>query len=265
MKKDTGSYEFGNFIENDKELDRLIKQANIATEMEKKLFLDCGLEDGMKVVDIACGPGITTSLISDLVPNGSVLGIDINSQLISLAKEQFSDRNNTDFKKSSIYELKPCQSFDFAYSRFLFQHLTSPILALKNVYNTLKSNGIYCVVDVDDSWLMVSPELNEFKTFTESASLYQSLNGGDRFVGRNLKTYFHKAGFDDVKQFVVPVTSQDIGMKNFLDLTTGFKKEQMTLGRSKETNRELMEIYTLVDDPKAWGAIGIFVCVGVRK
>ena len=38
MKKDTGSYEFGNFIENDKELDRLIKQANIATEMEKKLL-----------------------------------------------------------------------------------------------------------------------------------------------------------------------------------------------------------------------------------
>ena len=265
MKKDTGSYEFGNFIENDKELDRLIKQANIATEMEKKLFLDCGLEDGMQVVDIACGPGITTSLISDLVPNGTVLGIDINGQLISLAKEQFSDRHNTDFKQSSIYELKPCQSFDFAYSRFLFQHLTSPISALKNVYNTLKSNGIYCVVDVDDSWLTVSPELNEFKTFTESASFYQSVNGGDRSVGRKLKTYFHEAGFEDVKQFVVPVTSQDIGMKNFLDLTTGFKKEQMAAGRSNETNRELMEIYTLVDDPKAWGAIGIFVCVGVRK
>tara|TARA_Y100000589_G_C26915773_1_gene532258 strand:+ start:439 stop:558 length:120 start_codon:yes stop_codon:yes gene_type:complete len=39
----------------------------------------------------------------------------------------------------------------------------------------------------------------------------------------------------------------------------------MTFGRSKETNRELKEIYTLVDDPKAWGAIGIFVCVGVKK
>tara|TARA_Y100000589_G_C27179041_1_gene639965 strand:+ start:580 stop:1377 length:798 start_codon:yes stop_codon:yes gene_type:complete len=265
MKKDTGSYEFGNFIENDKELDRLIKQANIATEMEKKLFLDCGLEDGMQVVDIACGPGITTSLISDLVPNGTVLGIDINSQLISIAKEQFSDRHNIDFKKSSIYELKPCQSFDFAYSRFLFQHLTSPIVALKNVYNTLKSHGIYCVVDVDDSWLTVSPELNEFKTFTESASFFQSVNGGDRSVGRKLKTYFHKAGFEGVKQFVVPVTSQDIGMKNFLDLTTGFKKEQISHGRSEETNRELKEIYTLLDDPKAWGAVGIFVCVGFKK
>jgi len=265
MKKETGSYEFGNFVENDKELDRLIKQAKIATELEKKLLLDCGLKDVMNVIDIACGPGITTSLISDLVPNGKVLGIDINNQLISLAKEQFSDRHNTDFKKSSIYELKPCQSFDFAYSRFLFQHLTSPILALKNVYNTLKSNGIYCVVDVDDSWLIVSPELNEFKTFTESASLYQSLNGGDRSVGRKLKTYFHKAGFDDVKQFVVPVTSQDIGMKNFLDLTTGFKKEQMSVERLNECSRELKEIYTLIDDPNAWGAIGIFVCVGVRK
>tara|TARA_Y100000589_G_C26915773_1_gene532257 strand:+ start:143 stop:442 length:300 start_codon:yes stop_codon:yes gene_type:complete len=99
-------------------------------------------------------------------------------------------------------------------------------VALKNVYNILKSNGIYCVVDVDDSWLIMSPELNEFKTFTESASLYQNVNGGDRFVGRKLKTYFHKAGFDEVKQFVVPITSQDIGMKNFIDLTKVSRKNK---------------------------------------
>ena len=63
------------------------KTGKYSNGKEKKLFLDWGLEDGIKVVDIACGPRIITSLISDLVPNLTVLGIDINSQFISLAKE----------------------------------------------------------------------------------------------------------------------------------------------------------------------------------
>ena len=81
-----GTYTFGAFDENSKELKRLSNQASIALDLERKLWKDCGLKDGMKAIDLACGPGITSSAIAELIPGGQVLGVDINQELIDVAK-----------------------------------------------------------------------------------------------------------------------------------------------------------------------------------
>ena len=160
-----GTYAFGDFDENSKELKRLSQQASIALDMERKLWKDCGLKDGMKAIDLACGPGITSNAIAQLIPNGEVLGVDISQELINVAKanNQKNPADNLLFQTGNVYELDLKEnSFDFAYSRFLFQHLAHPVQALKNVLRILKPGGIYCIADVDDGWLMVYPELKEF-------------------------------------------------------------------------------------------------------
>ena len=262
-----GTYAFGGFDENSKELKRLSHQASIALDLERKLWIDCGLQDGMKVMDLGCGPGITSRAIAEMIPNGDVLGVDISEQLISVAHSNNSKNpvNNLSFGTGNIYDLKtPDNTFDFAYSRFLFQHLENPIFALKNVLRILKPGGIYCIADVDDGWLMVYPDLPEFKFFTSTAAGDQSKNGGDRFVGRKFTSYFQQAGFSDVNQFIAPISSYDIGMKNFLDITTGFKMEQIADDKKQKSKKELEKIYDLVDQPGAWGAVGVFVGKGVK-
>ena len=262
-----GTYAFGAFDENSKELKRLSHQASIALDLERKLWKDCGLKDGMKVIDLACGPGITSSAIAQMIPTGEVLGVDISDKLIDVARanKQKNPLANLSFQTGNIYELSLEEnSFDFAYSRFLFQHLERPIEALENVLRILKPGGIYCIADVDDGWLMVYPDLKQFTSFTSAAAQNQRKNGGDRFVGRKFSTYFREAGFTEINQFVVPITSGDIGMKNFLDITTGFKMEQIADDKKQESKKELEKIYSLIDDPGSWGAVGVFVGKGIK-
>ena len=263
-----GTYAFGDFDENSKELKRLSRQASIALDLERKLWKDCGLKDGMKAIDLACGPGITSSAMAQMIPNGEVLGIDISEALIQVANanNQKNPLANLSFQTGNVYELTLEEnSADFIYSRFLFQHLEHPIKALKNVLKVLKPGGIYCVADVDDGWLMVHPELEEFTSFTKAAAQNQRKNGGDRFVGRKFSSYFNEAGFKHVKQLVVPITSSDIGMKNFLDITTGFKLEQIADDKKDENKKALEKVYGLVEQPNAWGAVGVFVGIGVKE
>ena len=64
---------------------------------------------------------------------------------------------------------------------------------------------------------------------------------------------------------VVPVTSSDIGMKNFLDITTGFKLEQIADDKKDENKKALEKIYGLVEQSNAWGAVCVFVGIGVKE
>ena len=51
-------------------------------------------------------------------------------------------------------------------------------------------------------------------------------------------------------------------MKNFLDITTGFKLEQLTDREKLLGAAEEAEIRKLADDPEAWGFAAVFVATG---
>ena len=60
------------------------------------------------------------------------------------------------------------------------------------------------------------------------------------------------------------ISSRDIGMKSFLDITTGFKREQVTGADPEKMKQTLAGFYDLVKDPNAWGYVGVYVATGMR-
>ena len=83
-------------------------------------------------------------------------------------------------------------------------------------------------------------------------------------MGRKLAAYLADAGFAPVGVRVYTVTSGDFGMKGLLDLTTGFKFQQLADQDKETAMRERAEIYRLLDHPNAWGFTGVFVATGVK-
>jgi len=79
---DAGSYKFGKFEKNAEELARLKLQATIAIDTEREAWKDAGLNPGMNVLDLACGPGFTACELAKFVGDGTVTGVDINEELI---------------------------------------------------------------------------------------------------------------------------------------------------------------------------------------
>jgi SAM-dependent methyltransferase len=262
-----GSYAFGQFQHNEAELERLKTQAAAAQALERMILTQAGLKPGMRVLDLACGPGIVSCLLADMAAPGRVLGLDLSAELLVEARAAAGRQGltNLGFQQGNAYGLElEDEQFDFIYARFLFQHLEHPLKALAEARRVLKPGGILAIADVDDGWLCLYPEPVAFKGFTQRAAELQAKSGGDRLVGRKLGTYLGEAGFEQRGVRVATVTSADLGMKGLLDLTTGYKFQQLVVANEARTSQEMADIYSILNNPLAWGFAGIFVATGVK-
>ena len=267
MPASEGSYALSHMRDPVRELARLRTQAKAAVELERRIWEMSGLEAGMRVLDVACGPGLVSCELAQAVGAevGEVVGVDLDPGLVTEARSEAARQGQTSvsFRQGNVYDLdKLGASFDFAYARMLFQHLAEPRRALASIRRTLRPGGRLCIADVDDAWLLVHPGSTNFESFAERAARGQRALGGDREVGRKLPEYLAQTGYTNVRTRVFTVTSYDLGMQRFLDLTTGFKLELVPAAERDAARAELERAHKALDRPDAWGAVAVFVATG---
>ena len=265
---DAGSYKFGQFEKNAEELERLKLQATIALKQEQEIWAQSGLKPGMKVLDLACGPGFTACELAKAVGDGEVTGVDINEELIATAHQAKESEgiDNVSFQLGNLYELDlPENTFDFVYARFVFQHLEKPEVALSNVWKTLKPGGVLCILDIDDNWTSFSPESDAFVKFIRKSGAGQKRKGGNRLIGSQLFGLLTKAGYKEVSTKIHPITSEDIGVKYFLGVAVLFRIEFLSKLQKLLVLPQLRKIKKAATDPNAWGALGVFYASGTKR
>jgi len=100
-----------------------------------------GVEPGMKVIDLACGPGNLTRRLAALAePGGEVVGIDLAQGMIELARA--TARDNTRFEVMDIEQLAyPDASFDVAVCGHGIQFAPDLGRALREARRVLKARG----------------------------------------------------------------------------------------------------------------------------
>jgi len=150
------------------------------------------------LLEIGCGVGRVGFELSQKCKHWT--GMDVSSQMIKFAKNYLKEFGNIDLIESSGYDLSPIDSnsTDKAYCIVVFMHLDEweRYSYVKDAFRVLRSGGKFLVNNInlcsDDGWklfaehCMVSPEdrpLNISKTSTDC----------------ELKTYFEKSGFIDIK------------------------------------------------------------------
>lgn len=266
-----GSYAFGEFAANDEELVRLERQATVAWPLERQRLLAAGLKPGMRVLDLASGPGfISRQIASELGADGSVQGIDLNEKLLEVAQAVAEDWNGGDgdrakltFAQGNIYDLDlPDGHFDLVYARFVFQHLDRPLNAMAQILRVLKPGGRLLIADVDDSIFSILPEPPGLMEMMKLATEAQGKRGGDRQVGRKLAYYLKKSGFEDIAADVALITSDDIGLDAFLAITTKFKAELLPEEHQGAAKAVLESEALTSPDPATFALAGVFAVSG---
>lgn len=256
----TGSYQFELFNDKQKEMDRLNLQANLLAENEINFLKISGLTDNMDVLDIGCGMGNTVNLLNENFANLNITGIDSNPEFIDCC--QLESKSNMQFIQSDVYNLGAIpEKFDFIYARFLFQHLVYPEKVLQEALKTLKPNGIMVVLDVDDSSYRLTPPSKNLTLFLDTAENAQIKNGGDRRIGHKLKEYFTKCNYQNIVEVKQRISSKNIGLINFLNITTGLKIEHIGVQNKAFAENLLQSAYTEAINNNAEGELNLY---GVR-
>ena len=261
------SYNLDQFEDDRAEIDRLKQQATVALALEKRVWVEMGIGPGTSVLDAGCGHGIASRAFAELVAPAPVVGIDLNDELLAEARrDQAADPlENLDFRRADLFDLDlPEKPFDFAYSRFVFQHLDRPLVALENVRDVLRPGGRFSIVDVDDRWLMFEPGSEHLETVVALADEGQALRGGNRRLGGKLPGLFDAAGFEDIQVRVEVITSKLVGIEGLFNLTVAFMHEQAPAPETERAKREIAALKGVLDGPGAFGAIGIFCVTGRR-
>ena len=113
------------------------------TILTKEFFSRASIKKNDKVLDIGCGGGITSFEASKLAGrDGYVLGADISEILLNLAKKNFSNIKNLEFKYCDVQNYNFEKNFfNTIISRFGVMFFENPIVAFKNIYNSIQDDG----------------------------------------------------------------------------------------------------------------------------
>jgi ubiquinone/menaquinone biosynthesis C-methylase UbiE len=102
-------------------------------------------KSGDRVLDIACGTGLVSFRMRELVgKQGYVLGTDLSDKMIEQSSERARDRFETgiEFKQMDAEALQvPDESFDLVLCALGLMYFPEPIQALKEMYRSLRSGG----------------------------------------------------------------------------------------------------------------------------
>jgi ubiquinone/menaquinone biosynthesis C-methylase UbiE len=158
------------------------------------------LQPGMVVLDIGCGSGAITRGIAEVVmPNGRVVGIDINPGLIEEARCNHSYVSNLSFEVADIYNLPFTRTFDIVVAARIFHWLTHPFEALEMMIKSAKPGGRIVVHDCSLEKVVWQPDLpDSMKAFYTAFLEWRAEVGMDNAMADHLSQIFEKAGLVDI-------------------------------------------------------------------
>jgi trans-aconitate methyltransferase len=108
-------------------------------EWGERLISELDLNGNESILDLGCGDGITTEKLAQLVPNGSVMGIDSSQGMIEAAKKL--GKGNLKFIILNINEIDYKSQFDLIISNATLHWVKDHKTLLKNCHQALKENG----------------------------------------------------------------------------------------------------------------------------
>lgn len=160
------------------------------------------LRPGLTVLDVGCGPGTITVDLARRVAPGTVVGIDNAPEILDVARDGAATAgvDNVRFVVGDVYALDDADAtFDVVHAHQVLQHLTDPVLALREMRRVCRSDGVVAARDSDYAamtWYPLFPALDRW------LALYHDVtrsNGAEADAGRRLLAWAHAAGFSSVE------------------------------------------------------------------
>lgn len=116
---------------------KIRKKIKVLTKFAK----DLKKKEDVKILDIGCGTGEYTKLLSKAFPKAQIIGLDISPKMIALAKVKCKNCKNVKFEVGTAYNIKKSRnSFDLVCGFYVLHHLEiKPVV--REVERIIKPGG----------------------------------------------------------------------------------------------------------------------------
>ncbi|KAI1319636.1 S-adenosyl-L-methionine-dependent methyltransferase [Xylariaceae sp. FL0255] len=199
------------------------------TQQEAGAFLieRLGISQGMRVLDVGCGPGNITAQIADLVgESGSVAGIDPSKERIAIALE--INKPNLTFQQGVAEDLSsfPTGTFDAVYVNSTLHWVQDQPGAMKEFGRVLKSGGGLGISGGSGDFVAIHEKI---KANVLSRDPYRSYPEQDppKFLKRaELQKLLDESGFhkaDIITRTIIKKADSAEAMINWLDTSSSGK------------------------------------------
>ncbi|MDP1795151.1 MAG: methyltransferase domain-containing protein [Acidimicrobiales bacterium] len=202
----------------DEETSKRLDQAYNAPEIVRRRGLAraaLAAEPGDRVLDIGCGPGYyVTELVSEVGPNGSVVGLDSSGDMLAIARHRAAGVSNAEFVEGVATELPGHDDeFDRIISVQVLEYVEDTATALAEIFRALKPYGRVVVWDSD--WESVAWYSRDPERMTAVVHAWHD-HLVHRALPRTLASSLRAAGFVDVRLDAHAFASTDLAPDGFV-------------------------------------------------
>ena len=181
----------------DVEVQRLLLQGRLYDGYTEHALRLAGLRQGMRVLDIGCGPGDVSLIAARLVvPSGSVLGVDAAPEMIELAHARAAEQglSAVHFMQSTIDTIALDEPVDAVVGRLILMHLPDPAATLRRLSSFVRPGGVIAFSENDITGARTIPGMPLFGQVTAGiVRSFEAMGLSPRF-GTTLHTIFTDAG-----------------------------------------------------------------------
>ncbi len=183
---------------------RLGLQHRLWSAAAHEVWETAGVQPGMTVLDLGCGPGYATLDLAQIVgPTGRVIGLDESASFLKQLNDQAKARRleNVERVLGDVQKLEEAMTksdgaIDIAYARWLFCFLPHPEYVIRGLRRLLKPGGRVAVQDYFNYEAMtIAPKSPIFVKAIAAVGASWRARGGDPDIMGRLPAMFTAAGF----------------------------------------------------------------------